>query len=198
MSTRRGDWIQSWGINQLWPLDLLPEDVRPIEVGNALAKLCRFSGHVHAFYSVAEHCVRVSVEVEKRARSLGYPEAEVLRLARWGHAHDWTEGLGLIDLARPIKRLPELAGYRRVELQAMGVVARRLGLEWHGAEPGLVRKVDMVLCYTEARDLFPSVHPEWEWYTEPLPEKIIPLEWRDALALFRARFEELWPEERWE
>jgi hypothetical protein len=196
MSTRRGDWIQSWGINQIWPLDLQPEDVRPIEVGNATAKLCRFSGHIREHYSVAQHCVLVSVEVERRARAMGLHEKDVLNLARWGHAHDWTEGLGLVDVARPIKRLPELEGYRKIEAAMMGVVAERLGLVGL-EEPPIVKEVDAVLCYTEARDLFPRVHPEWKWHAAPLPEKIVPLEWRDALALFRARFEELWPEEKW-
>jgi hypothetical protein len=116
--------------------------------------------------------------------------------ARWGLAHDWTEGLGLVDLARPLKRLPEFMAYREIEAAMLVPVAQRFGLEGT-VEPSLVKEVDQALCYTEARDLFPSVHPEWKWHAEPLPWRIVPLEHREALALFRARFEELWAEETW-
>lgn len=100
MSARRGDWLQSWSIGQLWPLDMRPEDIRIADIGNALSKLCRFSGHVHHFYSVAQHCVLVSQECERRALVEGLSAERVLHYARWGLAHDWTEGLGLVDLAR--------------------------------------------------------------------------------------------------
>jgi len=195
MSTTRGDgWIQTHSIGQFWPLDPRPEEVRIADIGHALSMLCRFTGHVHSFYSVAEHCVRVSVEAERRATDAGVHETMQRHIAKWGLLHDASEAY-LVDLARPVKRLPEMAPYRNAEDALMRAVAHRFGLS--GDEPGLVKEVDRMLCYTEARDLFPRVHPEWKWHAAPLPERIIPLEWREALALFRARFEALWPEEAW-
>jgi uncharacterized protein len=196
MSNERGDgWIQTYSLGQFWPLDPRPEDVRIADIGHALSMMCRFTGHVHSFYSVAEHCVRVSEEVEKRARAANMPRGDVSRMARWGLLHDASEAY-LVDLARPVKRMHAMAPYRAAEAAIMLAVQQRFGLV--GDEPGLVKEVDMVLCYTEARDLFPRVHPEWKWHADPLPETIVPLEWREALALFRARFEQLWPEEEME
>jgi 5'-deoxynucleotidase YfbR-like HD superfamily hydrolase len=195
MSNERGNgWIQTHSIGQVWPLDPRPEELRIADIGHAISMLCRFTGHVHSFYSVAEHSVRVSIEAERRATVAGVHDTMRQHIARWGLLHDASEAY-LVDLARPVKRLPEMAPYRNAEAAIMLTVAQRFGLM--GDEPGLVKEVDVALCYTEARDLFPRVHPEWTWHAEPLPGKIVPLEWREAKALFRARFEELWPEEKW-
>lgn len=193
--SRRGDWIQTYSIGQFWPLDPRPEDVRIQDIGHALSMMCRFTGHVHEFYSVAEHCVRVSLEAARRATISGMSVAEVTRVARWGLLHDASEAY-LVDLARPVKRTPEMAAYRDAEALIMRAVAERFGLD--GLEPSLVKAADIALCYTEARDLFPSVHPAWTWHAEPLIERIVPLDTTKAKARFRARFEELFPGEVWD
>lgn len=191
---RRGDWIQTFSIGQFWPLDPRPEDVRIQDIGHALSMMCRFTGHVHEFYSVAEHSVRVSLEAARRATASGMPVSAINNIARWGLLHDASEAY-LVDLARPVKRTPEMAAYREAEELIMRSVAMRFGLV--GSEPSLVKAADIALCYTEARDLFPSVHPEWAWHSAPLPDRIVPLMPHEAKALFRGRFEELFPSEAW-
>ena len=69
------------------------------------------------FYSVAQHSVIVSERVP--------PEH-----ALWGLLHDASEAY-LCDVARPVKRLPELAGYRDAEAAIMRAVSDRFGL-WIG------------------------------------------------------------------
>lgn len=194
MEQRRGDWIQTFTLRQFWPLDPRPEDVSIADIGHALSMMCRFTGHVHAFYSVAEHSVRVSLEAARRATRGGMSAGDVTRIARWGLLHDASEAY-LVDLARPIKRTPEMAAYREAEERIMSAIADRFGIG--RVEPSLVKSADVALCYTEARDLFPGVHPAWTWHAAPLPEKIVPCMPTAAEALFRARFEELFPSEGW-
>lgn len=62
---RRGDWMQTFTGRAYWPCDPLPSDVYIGDIAHALARLCRFNGHVIVpHYSVAEHSVRCSRIVE--------------------------------------------------------------------------------------------------------------------------------------
>lgn len=193
----RGDgWIQTYSVGQFWPLDPRTDEVRIADIGHALSMLCRFTGHVREFYSVAEHSVRVSIEAERRARADGLSDTEVGHIAQWGLLHDASEAY-LVDLARPVKRLPAMEPYRSAEANLTRVIAARFGLVPTTTEPALVKEADVVLCYTEARDLFPSVHPEWRWGAEPLPSRIVPLGPKEARSWFCRRFLDLFPGEAW-
>jgi hypothetical protein len=55
-----GNWIQTFTGRQYWPLDPREGDVYIEDIAHALSLQCRFTGHCRSFYSVAEHCVRVS------------------------------------------------------------------------------------------------------------------------------------------
>lgn len=190
--SRRGDWIQTYSLRQFWPLDPRPGEVHIADIAHALSMMCRFTGHVHEFYSVAEHSVRVSIRSAEVAAGEGLSPDRILHYARWGLLHDASEAY-LVDLARPVKRSAEMQPYREAEARVMAAVAERFGLE--GVEPPLVKEADVVLCYTEARDLFPAVHPEWVWHAAPLSEKIEPWTPKYAKARFLAQFHELWPSE---
>lgn len=193
--SRGSDWIQTYSIGQFWPLDPRPDEVRIKDIGHALSMLCRFTGHTHEFYSVAEHSVRVSIEAERRAYAAGCGQTEAETIARWGLLHDASEAY-LVDLARPVKRMPAMQPYREAEARLMRVIAERFWLP--GPEPTLVKEVDVILCYTEARDLFPSVHQEWTWHAAPLSERIVPFEPRAAREWFKQRFLNLFPGEAWD
>lgn len=65
------------------------------DIAHALARQCRFNGHVAATYSVAQHAVIVALEVWRRTRK---PE-----LALWGLHHDDEEAY-LGDIVAPLKR----------------------------------------------------------------------------------------------
>lgn len=153
MSDRRGDsgWIQTYSGGRFWPLEPLAKDVRIGDIAHALAMQCRFTGHCREFYSVAQHSVLVS--------ELCPPE---LRL--WGLLHDAAEAY-LADVARPVKHLPEMRGYRAAEARIMNAIAEAFGLEL--PIPAAVKKADTIALGAEALAFMsPLAEPRaWEWCT---------------------------------
>lgn len=108
------DWIQTYTGKAFYPMDPRPDNIDPADIARALAMLCRFGGHVRRFYSVAEHCVLMSYAVTPQN-------------ALWALLHDAAEGLGLVDLPRPVKRAIPL--YRAVEDRVMEAVCKRFDLD---------------------------------------------------------------------
>lgn len=112
--SRRGDWMQTFGGRQFWPLDPRSDEVFIGDIAHALAQQCRYGGHTRRFYSVAEHCVLL-------ARAL--PATHRL----WALLHDASEAY-LVDVPRPVKG--DLGGYREIERCVMRVICERFGLPW--------------------------------------------------------------------
>ena len=65
MNVRIGDWIQVHSGRQFWPLDPRTEEVDIHDIAHALSLVCRFTGHVKEFYSVAQHSVLVALTVKR-------------------------------------------------------------------------------------------------------------------------------------
>lgn len=84
------------------------------EIATALSNLCRYTGHVNRFYSVAEHSVLVS-------RIL--PDS----LALVGLLHDASEAF-LGDVSSPLKKL--LPEYKRIEENVEKAIANHFGFEY--------------------------------------------------------------------
>ncbi|PIE19044.1 MAG: phosphohydrolase [Proteobacteria bacterium] len=168
-----GTWIQTFGGRRLEPLSPRAEDLAVEDIAHALSLLCRFNGHCRAFYSVAEHSVRV-------ARILP-PE-----LALWGLLHDAGEAY-LGDIPRPAKR--QLPAYVAAEEALMAVVARRFGLAW--PMPPAVAEADTRLLATEARDLMGPGVEAWGLTVAPLEATIEPWPARVAEAKYLSTFRAL-------
>ena len=166
-------WIQTYTGRQFFPLDPSPEALDVRDVAHALSLQCRFNGHCLAYYSVAEHSVRVSRVVPAE-------------LALWGLLHDATEAY-VGDLPRPIKQ--QLPAYRQAEEELMRVIAERFGLSW--PMPAAVVEADTVLLATAARDLMAPPPAPWGLGVEPLPERIVPWEAERAEREYLACYEEL-------
>jgi 5'-deoxynucleotidase YfbR-like HD superfamily hydrolase len=147
------------------------------DIAHALSNLCRFTGHVSTFYSVAQHSVYVSYLV---------PEAYALQ----GLLHDGAEAF-LGDVAAPLKRC--LPDYKVIEKRVEAAVLSRFGLPT--VLDGCVKRGDLCMLATEQRDLMPDHDDVWEWETipgiSPLQERIVPLAPYFAKAQFMSRFEEL-------
>lgn len=175
---RKGGWIQCFSGHPFWPLDPRPEDIRGEDIAHALAHQCRFAGHCETFYSVAEHCIRASFIV---------PEEDAL----WALLHDAPEAY-LVDLPRPIKHSPGLAGsYQRIERNLMAMVCQVFDLP--PEEPESVKAADLQLLETEFRDLMDS-HGDGPLYSvgvEPLEERIYPLPSAEVEGVFTRRLLEL-------
>ena len=164
------DWIQTFTGRQFFPLAPDPAALDIRDIAHALAHLCRFNGHCRSFYSVADHCLRVSRIVP--------PEH-----ALWGLLHDAAEAY-LADVPRPVKY--QIPAYRDHEAALERVIAARFELPW--PMPPAVKHADNVLLATEKRDLMAPEPAPWHLTAEPLPDPIVPLAPAAAREAFLARF----------
>lgn len=98
------------------PLDLQVEDIDVRDIAHALARQCRYNGHVEGFLTVARHSIWVS-------ERLGDPV-----LSMWGLLHDAAEAY-LGDLVRPLKHGPVLGPvFQQAEHNAERVIAKAFDL----------------------------------------------------------------------
>lgn len=108
------------------PLTMGPEDVRIEEVAHGLARMCRYGGHIRPplpqaeTYNVAQHSIIVCNVLKLQGFGLSIQLAGLL--------HDGEEGLGMMDIPKPIKSNPMLSKYvlacdrlREVIFQAFGL-----------------------------------------------------------------------------
>jgi hypothetical protein len=140
----------------VWPV---VDDIHIEDIAHHLAHECRFGGGVRQHYSVAQHSVLVSWDVE----AAGYgPWVQLEALL-----HDAAEAY-LKDIPRPIKKDPAMEGYRSLERPLEAAIAVRFGFEAWGTPP--VKVSDLRVCDAEKRDLtvcaegsvrveHPTVHP---------------------------------------
>jgi hypothetical protein len=160
---------------RFWPLAPNPEKILIADIAHALAHQCRFGGHASKFYSVAEHSVHVSRLC---------PAQDAL----WDLLHDASEAY-LVDLPRPLKRLPEFAPYREAERRLQRAVAERFGLA--PEQPASVMAADDTMLWIEAHSLLGSMPVEAIRDTRPPFEITNPLLPVEAERLFLSRFREL-------
>jgi hypothetical protein len=171
----RSDWMQTYSGGVFWPLDPRPQDIVLADIAHALSNVCRFSGHVRSFYSVAQHSVLASFEVPAQD-------------AKWALLHDAAEAY-LTDLVRPIKHSPGGAWFRRIEANIMRCVCERFGLPLQ--QPESVDKADLIMLGTERRDLMAPAPRPWMWVGEPRQEVINPWGPLKAEHTFLARATQL-------
>lgn len=167
------DWIQTYSGNAFYPTDPKPEDVRIEDIAHALSLICRYTGHVKEFYSVAQHSVIASMYCKDKM---------------WALMHDAAEAY-LADIARPIKH--EMKKFVECENKLMDVIAVKFGLSL--PMPEEVHVIDRILLATEKRDLMSPSKLIWSAIdgVEPLDKSIIPWTPERAEAEFMERFNEL-------
>lgn len=171
--------MQTFTGRTFFPLQPRLEDIVIADIAHALALQCRFAGHVRLPYSVAQHSVLVSLAV---------PPADAL----WGLLHDASEAY-LVDVPRPLKRLPLFAPYRVVEAMLQRTIYSRFGLA--GEEPASVRDADDLLLVSEACDLLPTgPGPSWpdavrSGQAPRTPKPIVPWTPAKAERAFLDRFQ---------
>jgi hypothetical protein len=132
---RKGNFMNTYSGTRYWPIDPRPEDIRIEDVAHHLSLLCRYTGAVRRFYSVAEHSYHVSFLVPR--------EIQLQALL-----HDATEAY-LGDVGRPLKRhLPE---YKRIEELNWLALATKFGLP-DKLDPR-IHEMDGLICLAEQRQL---------------------------------------------
>ena len=67
-------WIQTFTGKVVDLETPTPESISIEDIAHATARLCRYTGHTFRFYSVAEHCIFVSIRVRQLAQRLA-PES---------------------------------------------------------------------------------------------------------------------------
>lgn len=147
------------------------------DIAHALSHICRFTGHVNEFYSVAQHSWIGSYFIDQEYA------LEFLM-------HDAVEAF-VGDVASPLKQL--LPGYKAIEHRVEQSVFRKFGIGFPLNRS--VKEIDHRMLVTERRDLMPedTDGKAWEWAKDiqPFKMRIIPFEPSLARSLFVKRFREL-------
>lgn len=156
--------------------DVRVEDVRVEDIARSLSMQCRWNGHVRAFYSIAEHCVRCADIVDAES-------------AAWALMHDAAETY-IGDIVVPVKAALS-PGVELLEARIVAAVAAALSL---GERPACVGWADLKLLATEARDLVPGFR-RWDLLPEQPLERRIKSTWspEQAEVAFLRRWEEVRP-----
>ncbi len=182
-------YIAVFSGNKFYPFNPKTEDICVVDIAHSLANQCRYSGHTKRYYSVAEHSLLVS-------QQLDYDDT----LAKWGLLHDAAEAY-ITDVPRPIKQLfPEV---NKTEGRILEVVAEKYNLPW--PIPKEVHHIDQRMIYNEAPALMKMPLEEMIAFpgTQYDLEKEISLLKMDNLHIsgwsppaakmyFLHRFDELW------
>lgn len=169
-------FIQTLSGKQFDYLSATIDDIDIEDIAVALSNICRFSGHLPEFYSVAQHSVLCSQLVS--------PEFAFEALM-----HDAAEAY-CQDIPAPLKAL--LPDYREIEKRTDQLIRFKFGLPLE--EASVVKYADLTMLATERRDL--DIDDSIPWVIlEGIPPtdlfEIYPLRPGQAFGLFMARFNEL-------
>ncbi|MCX6281501.1 MAG: phosphohydrolase [Bacteroidetes bacterium] len=141
------------------PLDPDPSLINIIDIAHALAKQCRFSGHINQFYSVAEHSMFVSNLMQSDHDKL------------CGLLHDAAEAY-LIDMPRPIKH--RLANFCEIEDNLHRVIASVFRIQY--PFPDTVKEADNFAL-------------RWEWVNMVINDRNTGLDHKFAKRSFLGTYE---------
>ena len=145
-------------------------------IAHALSNLCRYTGHVNRFYSVAEHSVLVSLAVPKK-------------FALEALFHDASEAF-LGDVSSPLKKL--LPEYKVIEERVMASIATRFNLSPWKLHSLQVHQADKRMYHAERQYIAPG--KDSLWHTElAAVRKVRPIGVSPEVAkqLFLDRYKEL-------
>lgn len=153
----------------------IPTQLTVHEIAWALSNICRFAGHSKKFYSVAQHSVIVSQEVDSSYM------LEAL-------FHDAAEAV-LGDVAKPLKQL--LPDYQKLEHEIEITIKKNLHLPLVLSKQ--VKIADIKALATERRDLMVEQEEKWFYINkyQPFDSVIDPLLPKKAYELFISRYNEL-------
>ena len=172
MNDKKEYWIQTFTGKQFYPLAPEESEYCIEDIAHALSNICRFTGHCREFYSVAQHSILVS-------------HALIPDLAVQGLLHDASEAY-ITDIARPVKHLPEMEGYRRIEKAVQDAILKAFGVT-DGYHPS-IKKMDALMLRNEAKCLG-LLRPLWKHYQLPdLGLDIKPLLPKEAEEAFLSRW----------
>lgn len=169
-----------------------PESIQIEDIALSLSRRARWGGHTHTFYSVAEHCCRVSYLVYALAIGSGLLDVDAKGIALAGLLHDAHEAY-IGDTPTPVK-----VAFGRDAVEAIAAtldlaIARKFDLAVEMFRDPRVKLADAIMLATEARDLMPRPPRDWlPLEPAPLPGRLIPCTSMQAAEdLFLSHFEAL-------
>lgn len=118
------------------------------EIAQALSNLCRYTGHVNRFYSVAEHSVLVSRIVPDN-------------LALCGLLHDASEAF-LGDVSSPLKKL--LPEYKEIEENVEKAIANHFNLPF--PYPKEIKEADKRMYWQERQEVADNGVKDQLWHQD--------------------------------
>lgn len=196
MKTRVGShWLQTFTGRQAWPDEPRASDIHIHDVAHQLALINRFLGATREPYSVAEHCVRCAVWVEREfprrySGSMADFAEHQRRATLAALVHDVSEYV-FGDMPRPLKRVSGMWWYRDREERFQRVVEAWAGLPVGAVEWHIVKDADLVMLATEKRDLLTREPAPWGRLPPPDDKVIDPWSWSTAEENFRQLFARL-------
>lgn len=164
-----------------------PDSVNIFDIAQSLSNLCRFTGHVAHYWSVAQHSVCCSYAPEVRGNA---------RLELTALLHDAHEAY-VGDVNSPLKRM--CSGYQEIEAEVQQLVLHKfnasfpLPMEVHTADLRMLSTERARLLPTQSERRWPEVLDSYAPYrTEELSEDLLkPRLPHDARQMFIERFMEL-------
>lgn len=119
------------------------KDINIIDISHSLSNTCRYNGHCHRFYSVAEHCILGSYLIE--------PE-----LALFFLLHDASEAY-MGDVITPLKKMFPL--YQEKEDELLGLIFQKFIPVPYTDEIGKkIKEVDKEMLDLELKFLFENIN----------------------------------------
>ena len=170
-------WIQTFSGGKFHLLAPRQDEIHIVDIAHALSNICRFTGHVREFYSVAEHSIHASYLV---------PAED----AFWALLHDASEAY-CADLNRPLKHYTAIGPvYKEVEERVMDAICDRFGLSH--VEPKSVYDADGLMLYAEKEQLMPRMEWDTRWQV-PVAANVVLKCWSPKIGKqkFLKRFNEL-------
>jgi uncharacterized protein len=125
--------------------DPQPEEIDVRDMARGLSRIPRYVGQTTKPYWVADHSVLVARIFMKQ---------DNLYLAKQGLFHDGAEYI-FHDIPHPLKYMPEMLPYKKLEKNGQRVVYRAFGLDEDEAPE--VKTLDTLLVNNEKRDLRPHL-----------------------------------------
>ena len=163
-----GDYITTFTGKHFYPMSPDPMAICIEDIAHALSLICRGNGHVHKFWSVAEHCICCAKEAEARGLSARVILACLL--------HDASECY-MSDVPTPFKN--ELPEYQDQEEHLLGIIYEKfLGSDLTEEEQKELKKIDHAMLWYDLEHLLgeiqygeiPELHIDLDYTVRPFEE----------------------------
>lgn len=148
------------------------DDIDLLDVASGLAQICRYSGQVWPFYSVAEHafhCYQLCLaDIRRTVRQHECRLDWLIAALQFAFSvlnHDDAEAF-VGDMRHDIKRRRGMAGYRLLEDRVQDACCRRFDVANFASVRRAVKRYDRQVAKAEANVMFHSRGQDWDDFAD--------------------------------